>query len=439
MLLIIALFLLGFPENNLFAQKLDFTTELNRLYDIKLLPRYIDKSMVKQFSSYDRTGGNNDGFEGTYSYIRKNEDSSLVVFEVEGKGVIERIWTPTPTNDTLDFYLDGSKSPDFSINFNDLFSGKVYPFIPPLVGQHIVGGYYSYLPIPYNNGCKIVFRGEKMLFYQFQYREYNNDDYRVQNFNPMHINAEEERELNKLVKLWNYENRNVESFYGNDINVIPSVFQLKPGQSFTIADIKEGGRILGIEIDPADIFEGMYKQIDLKITWDDEKTPAIYTPVADMFGYAFGTRSMHSLLMGVNYANKAYCYIPMPFDKAAKIELVYRGGISERKPVNIHSRVFYNNQPRVAGEEGKFYINWKREEPSLGKPYVFLEGKGKGHYIGTLLQSQATDYITFTEFFEGDDVTMIDGEMTVHGTGSEDYFNGGWYAQPGGWVGKVGS
>lgn len=33
-----------------------------------------------------------------------------------------------------------------------------------------------------------------------------------------------------------------------------------------------------------------------------------------------------------------------------------------------------------------------------------------------------------TLFFEGDDVTKIDGELRMHGTGSEDYFNGGWYA-----------
>ena len=33
-----------------------------------------------------------------------------------------------------------------------------------------------------------------------------------------------------------------------------------------------------------------------------------------------------------------------------------------------------------------------------------------------------------TIFFEGDDSTVIDGEMRLHGTGSEDHFNGGWYA-----------
>lgn len=418
------------------AQQINFSSELNRLYSIKELPKYMESSIVKQFSSYDRTGKNNDGFEGTYSFIRKNNDGSLVVFETEGKGVIERLWTPTPTEDTLDFYLDGSATPTFSVKFNDLFNGKVYPFIPPLVGQHIVGGYYSYLPIPYNNGCKIVFRGERMLFYQFQYREYP-DSYQVKTFNPMKMTVEEDRELNRLVRLWNYENRDARSFHGNNIPSVAKKFALNPGQSHTIADLKQGGRILGIEFDPANVFEGINKQLDLKITWDNETTPAVYVPVADLLGYAFGTRSMRGLMAGVNFANKAYFYYPMPFDNAAKVELVYRN-IQGAKPLNITSRVYYSNDKRDKNKEGKFYALWKREVPALGKPYVFLEGNGKGHYAGTVLHSQATDFVTFTEFFEGDDLTIIDGEMTAHGTGSEDYFNGGWYAQPGGWVEKLG-
>ncbi|MGZ3357468.1 MAG: hypothetical protein ACXVBO_21830, partial [Isosphaeraceae bacterium] len=43
------------------------------------------------FSSYDRTGGNNDGFNGTYSRIRA-EDGNSVLAEVDGPGVVQRIW-----------------------------------------------------------------------------------------------------------------------------------------------------------------------------------------------------------------------------------------------------------------------------------------------------------------------------------------------------------
>ena len=42
-----------------------------------------------------------------------------------------------------------------------------------------------------------------------------------------------------------------------------------------------------------------------------------------------------------------------------------------------------------------------------------------------------------TLFFEGDDSTAIDGEFRMHGTGSEDYFNGGWYALLDRWDDKM--
>ena len=175
----------------------------------------------------------------------------------------------------------------------------------------------------------------------------------------------------------------------------------------------------------------------MKITWDKENKPAVYAPLADFFGFAFGSISMKSLLVGAT-KDKAYCYIPMPFDSNAKVELVYRAN-NVVKPVTLSATLYYSTEKRDAKTEGRFYAYWKNENPAPGKPYVFLQGKGKGHYVGTIMQGQATDYTHFTEFFEGDDYTEIDGKMTIHGTGSEDYFNGGWYAQPGGWVERLGA
>jgi hypothetical protein len=108
--------------------------ELSIFYDITSLPSFLDGAYSAQISSYDTTGNNDDGFSGRYSFLRRNSDSSLVIFDVKGKGVITRIWTPTPTEDTLDFYIDDETRPTFSIKYLDLFSGKRYPFVaPPLL------------------------------------------------------------------------------------------------------------------------------------------------------------------------------------------------------------------------------------------------------------------------------------------------------------------
>src|SRR5471030_2435260 len=80
-------------------KQVNLKTELKRLYDIQQLPTYIDGSYEWGKSSYDTTGGNDDGFSGRYSFVRKNPDGTLVIFEAKGKGVINRIWTATPNDE----------------------------------------------------------------------------------------------------------------------------------------------------------------------------------------------------------------------------------------------------------------------------------------------------------------------------------------------------
>ena len=103
----------------------DGQTKLVLLRAIDRLPEYRDGCHVEQFSSYDRTWGNDDGFSGKYSYLRK-ENGGLVIAEMEGAGVINRIWTPTPNDNMLSFYFDGKSEPGLRIRFSDLFSGKVF-------------------------------------------------------------------------------------------------------------------------------------------------------------------------------------------------------------------------------------------------------------------------------------------------------------------------
>ncbi|MFN8581494.1 MAG: hypothetical protein U0163_11025 [Gemmatimonadaceae bacterium] len=53
--------------------------------------------------------GNDDGFTGQYSFIRK-DPRGLVLADLKGPGVLYRFHTPTPTADTLEFYFDGESN-----------------------------------------------------------------------------------------------------------------------------------------------------------------------------------------------------------------------------------------------------------------------------------------------------------------------------------------
>src|SRR5713226_5125349 len=142
----------------------------NSLLHVGQLPRSRPVAKVGAFSSYDRTGGNDDGFSGRYSFLRKEGDG-LVIAEMRGPGAITRIWTPTPTNDPMEFYFDDETKPRLVVPFIDLFSGKRPPFTAPLSG-HEVGGYYTYVPLEFVKSMKIVLRGPRMQFYMVNYVQY---------------------------------------------------------------------------------------------------------------------------------------------------------------------------------------------------------------------------------------------------------------------------
>jgi hypothetical protein len=402
--------------------------ELEMLYRIDRLPEYLDGTHVEQFSSYDHTGGNDDGFDGTYSFIRKEGDD-LVIAEMKGPGVINRIWTPTPSSDTIQFFFDGEDIPQISIPFIDLFTSNNFPFLSPVCG-HEIGGYYCYIPIPFKKSCKVILKG-KMLFYQLQYRTYPKKT-KVPSFT-MDWDERERQALDRAVQIWGRSGTNYLKEIYEDVSVHETVLRISPGQTKRIFEMEKGGRIVGLEMDGIAGLSKYDNRLLIKAKWDNEEEWAINAPVKDFFGFHFGLKSMRSVLSGTS-GDISYTWYPMPFSQNAVFELEYLE--DEEVPTReeeIGIRVYYSEKPRD-NTEGKFYSYWKRERnPREGEPYVIMPlVKGRGHYAGTILNCQGLIPGT-TGYFEGDDQAIIDGQLRLHGTGSEDYFNGGWYAIPDRW------
>lgn len=402
-----------------------WSDEVDQLRRVDQLPLYRHNQIIEQESSWDRTGGNDDGFSGKYSYIKKENDH-LILAEFEGPGVINRFWTPTPTQDTIAFYFDGEKTARLRIKFMDLFSGEVYPFKKPLVGNEI-GGYYSYIPIPFNKSIKIVFEGEKIMFHQIQYRKMPGIN--VESWTGEFSDADRDL-LSDVNNLWTDISPTVNNYISglsSHIETVEKTFTLLPGEEYTFFKTNEGGRIVGFDVDGGFSFDGLYKDVILSATWDNEEIEAIYSPIADYFGYAFGKPAMRSIVLG-RYGTKNYSYFPMPFDKSAVMKLIYKKRDNvQQSPISLSTKLYFNKNSRKIKEEGKLYTVWRREIPDIGEFYPFLDTTGKGHYVGTVHQAQGLRP-GMTLFWEGDDTTYVDGKMRIHGTGSEDYYNGGWYA-----------
>jgi len=402
--------------------------ELEQLSEFKLLPQYRDNTVVRMESSYDRTEGNDDGFSGKYSYLRKEAENRLIIAELKGPGVIQRIWTPTPTEDTIQFYFDNEVQPRISIRFIDLFSTKVYPFVSPLVGNE-VGGFYCYIPIPYKKNCKIVYLGERIQFHQIQHRTFPENTH-VNSFS-LDFSTTEKGALQNAVKRWeNYDQATLTN--ENEVQIIEKEVVINAGETIKVAEVNEGGRIVRMEFQNSSQITNSNACLIFRAKWDNDEEYAINAPLRHLFGYAFRRSSMKSMLIGSS-GDTHYVNFPMPFDKSAVLELTYLKDEKIDQPeVSLKSKIYVLPKKRDVSIEGKFYACWRREKPEIGTPYSIFNHKGKGHYVGTILMCQGIEenlngHIS-TIFFEGDDITTIDGEIRMHGTGSEDYFNGGWYA-----------
>ncbi|GAA4532384.1 glycoside hydrolase family 172 protein [Amycolatopsis samaneae] len=144
-------------------------------------------AQTKQFSSFDRTGGNDDGFNGTYSCLRITAEG-CVIAEKTGAGEIESMWFTRDSgnmvnNGRLRVELDGRAVLNSSLQ--DIVDGRMgAPFVWPLVGNgdDTSGGSVIKVPMPYQRSMRVTVQ-HNPLFYHVTYREFP-DNAGVRTFDP---------------------------------------------------------------------------------------------------------------------------------------------------------------------------------------------------------------------------------------------------------------
>jgi hypothetical protein len=172
------------------------------------------------------------------------------------------------------------------------------------------------------------------------------------------------------------------------------------------------------------------RQLILRMYWDGESEPSVETPLGDFFGVGFGETTNYVSLPLAETSGGYDCYWPMPFHRSARWTLENVGAANAFVWYNID----YTGLDRLPASVRHFHAQWRRENPtSVGKSYTILEASGAGHFVGAALfmrdlSGGVPPYGPFG-FLEGDERVFVDGETTpsVNGTGTEDYFGGGFY------------
>ncbi|MFP4056486.1 MAG: glycoside hydrolase family 172 protein [Candidatus Brocadiia bacterium] len=412
----------------------ELVERLTDLEALAVLPPRGEK--CQQWSSYDRRS-RYDAEKGAYvgwsangdgNGVIRREGDRQVLAQMEGPGVIWRIWSAKPEKGPVRMYLDGAKEPAVDLPFRGYFDGEHPPFQGEALCHVVARGWNCYVPIPFQESCKVVAEDGWGRYYHFTYTTYPQGTV-VPTFR-LPLSEAQRAALARA-----------NDFLTEKLGTDPA--GQRPGQetvSRTVA-VPGGEAALVARLDgpkaitalraklelpesPEDI--KVLRELCLRITWDGEAKPAVWSPLGDFFGAAPGTKEYRSLPLGM--ADGAmYCLWYMPFAQSAKVELVNDG--EERRTADFELTVAPLSRPIES--LGRFHAKWHRdaflpEEPARRAiDWTMLKTPGRGRYTGVMLHVWNP---RGGWWGEGDEKFFVDGEKfpSTFGTGSEDYFGYAW-------------
>ncbi|MBI1788270.1 MAG: DUF2961 domain-containing protein, partial [Acidobacteria bacterium] len=148
-------------------------------------------------------------------------------------------------------------------------------------------------------------------------------------------------------------------------------------------------------------------------------------------------RPYRSLVMGLTDSGY-YSNFSMPFARRARIRLVNE---STAHPLTAECGIVYRRRQAMPPGTGYFHAKWRRQEVAgvelherniTGEyNYSILDVTGQGRYLGTSLNVYNRHLMWWGE---GDPMIFVDEDTwppSLHGTGTEEYFNDAWGFHPG--------
>ena len=202
--------------------------------------------------------------------------------------------------------------------------------------------------------------------------------------------------------------------------------ELAPGDSAVLLDVEGPGVINRIWITVSSDDPHYLRRVALRMYWDDEVNPSVNVPLGDFFGNGFGKNHYVSLPMGVS-SGGFYSYWPMPFGERARVVIDNGTG---RELDAFYFQIGVVIVERLAPSMPYFHATWNRDiRTDSRQPHVVLAAHGTGKFVGLSLNAES--YTDDFAFLEGDETFWVDGEVRGQGTGTEDYFNSGWYFDAG--------
>jgi len=375
--------------------------------------------------TFDKYHGNRDFNNFLFSGPRGH-----VMLDQTGPGCVYRIWLTSLQavfpNEWIKVYFDGSSKPSIDVTIAQMFSGRVAPFLAPLVAgpASSSGGYVSYVPLCYHSSVEITTNTDR--YYNIGYVSYP-PTASIATWRPS-------TSTGGMRSLWNNVTADPISTVGNSVD--SGTLTLRPDKlqqvdsiagTDTVQSIKFS--IPGITATGGAADTSLLDDLWVRIYWDGEKSPSVNAPLGSFFAMGqFGSYPTRGLVAGIDASNNLYFYLPMPFQRKAVIYLDNQG--AERIPgvtYQVQYRPFTGNFASV----GYFSTSYTAVNSiRTGRDIPILNVSGAGKFVG-VTASYTGDRARV--YLEGDERIYVDGSGSpaVYGTGTEDFFNGAFYFSAG--------
>ncbi|WP_427889766.1 DUF2961 domain-containing protein [Kribbella sp. GL6] len=402
------------------------------LRQLDRLPYLSPGTSTRQFSSFARDGSNADG--GPSACLRETS-AGCVIAEDSGPGEIDSIWFTRLRNGvpdvsdtgTITITLDGTTILNRSLK--DVTDGAAgAPFVYPLVANasQAGGGFQIKVPMPYRQSMRIVVQ-HNPNYYHVNYRHFPDAD-GITTFSPSDPANDV---LDKLRAAGTTDPKPT----APGTTTTGETHALGNGQEVAFGSLQGPGAISALKLrfvgaKPSD---AQLAGLRLRIAFDGRTT--VDSPVGEFFGTGLGAYAVKSLMFAADPAAGGWftTWWPMPYRSSAVVSLVNQSGAAIGDvEVQLSSAPDekWATDLLPGGPAAYFTAVSNRGRTSWGDDWQVANLTGRGKLVGVAqTMSIGAEMGTNRGYLEGDERVYIDGSLSPqqHGTGTEDFYEGGWY------------
>ena len=173
--------------------------------------------------------------------------------------------------------------------------------------------------------------------------------------------------------------------------------------------------------------DAVLRDARIRITFDGRRT--VDAPVGEFFGSGLGEYATRSLMFSLDPQGWYASWWPMPYRSRATVELVngsahaITGAASRVTAAPSHAA----GTALARGETGYFHATSNADHTLRNRDWQFLDVEARGKFVG--VSHTMTEGPGSRLYLEGDERVHVDGSRSpaIHGTGSEDFYESGWY------------